>query len=141
MPSRTLVAVGAFLGLIAVAAGAFGTHGLEGRLDERQMQTFEIAVRYQMYHTLAIFCSVWISTKLAGNTRASGLAIKSGWVFAAGCMLFSGSLYVLVFTGAKWLGMVAPIGGTAFMVGWAMLGISALVPANNISVSSTSASV
>jgi uncharacterized membrane protein YgdD (TMEM256/DUF423 family) len=122
---RVLIAVGALLGLLAVVGGTFAAHWLGPSLNPKDLNTFEVAARYQMYHALAIFCAAWLSSRSPG--RSGDIAIKAGWMFVVGCVLFSGSLYLLVLTGAKWLGMVAPIGGASFLVGWALLGISALM--------------
>ncbi len=106
-----LLAAAAVNALVAVAAGAFGAHGLEDRLDEHHLEIFETAARYHMYHALGIgLCA------LVGARRA-------GWVMQAGVVVFSGSLYLLAVTGAKWLGAITPLGGTAMMVGWGMLAL------------------
>jgi uncharacterized membrane protein YgdD (TMEM256/DUF423 family) len=112
---RTLNAglIGALFGLLAVALGAFGAHGLEGRLSSADLATFETAVRYQMYHALALI--------LLGTTAARLPEFRvrvAGWAFATGILVFSGSLYLLVLTGHRWLGAVTPLGGVAFLVGW-----------------------
>lgn len=114
--SRALWVLGALFGLTAVAAGAFGAHGLRERLSEHALGTFETAVRYQMYHALALLAAAWLVDRAGG-----GPAIGAGFSFAAGILIFSGSLYMLALTGTRWLGAVTPIGGLAFMVGWALL--------------------
>lgn len=114
--ANKLVAFGALNGLISVAAGAFGAHALKQRLDARSLEIFETAARYQMFHALAmVLCGV-----LAAR------ATTAGWAFQIGIVLFSGSLYVLALTGVKGLGAITPIGGLAFLVGWALLAWSAL---------------
>ena len=123
LPQRILIAVGALMGLLAVAGGAFAAHGLEKLVDESALNTFEVAVRYHMYHALAIIVAAWVSSRWPGR-----LPLLAGWMFVAGVVLFSGSLYLLVGTGAKWLGMVAPIGGSAYIVGWLLLALAVLVP-------------
>lgn len=105
--------LGAIFAGIAVAAGAFGAHALESRLDERMLEVWETAARYQMYHGLALFVAAW----LAGQTQATSAHV-AGWAFTAGVFLFSGSLYVLALSGIRWLGAVTPFGGVAFLVGW-----------------------
>ena len=107
----------AVLGFLAVAFGAFGAHGLESRLDAQHLQTFETGVRYQMYHALALLGTAFLATD-EKRSKAVGIA---AWSFVVGCLFFSGSLYALALGGPKWLGMVAPIGGLAFMIGWAAL--------------------
>lgn len=114
--ANKLVALGALNGLVAVAAGAFGAHGLKDRIDARSLEIFETAARYQMYHALAMV--------LCGALAMRG-ASTAGWVFQAGIVIFSGSLYALALTGTKGLGAITPIGGLAFLVGWALLAWSA----------------
>jgi len=110
--ANKLVAIGALNGLISVAAGAFGAHALRDRLEPRALEIFETAARYQMYHALAIV--------LCGVLAVRG-ANAAGWVFQAGIVIFSGSLYALALTGTKGLGAITPIGGLAFLIGWALL--------------------
>jgi len=118
-PIRTLVMAGALLGMLAVVAGTFAAHVLDKSLDAKLLNTFEVAVRYHMYHALAVLGTAWAWTRWPGR-----MPLIAGWFFVAGAVLFSGSLYLLVATGEKWLGMVAPIGGSAFLVGWLMLALS-----------------
>jgi uncharacterized membrane protein YgdD (TMEM256/DUF423 family) len=107
---------GAIFGLLAVALGAFGAHGLRGRLPPGDMAIFEVAVRYQMYHALGLVL-VAVLTALAPGFRGRGV----GWAFTLGVLIFSGSLYALVLTGQRWLGALTPLGGVAFLVGWGAL--------------------
>ena len=110
---QTFAALGAVSAFLAVAAGAFGAHGLRQRLSADMLAVFEIAVRYQMYHALALLAVSW------AQTRWPGPALQlSGYAFVAGTILFSGSLYLLSLTGARWLGAITPLGGLAFLVGW-----------------------
>lgn len=113
---RIFVVLGAVLALLAVAAGAFGAHGLRERLGPDDLEIFETAVRYQMYHALALLAVGWVSTQWPGTAAA-----LAGWSFVAGTLIFSGSLYLLVLTGTRWLGAITPVGGVAFLVGWAAL--------------------
>lgn len=108
--------LGASFGFVAVAAGAFGAHALRERLPDRALETFEVAARYQMYHALAILAAAW-----ALDRWGAGSALAAGWAFTIGIVLFSGSLYLLSLTGARWLGAVAPVGGVALLAGWALL--------------------
>lgn len=112
MARSPLVAVGAINAALAVAAGAFAAHGLRERLDARALEIFETGARYQMYHALAMI--------FAGILVAKG-ASTAGWIFQAGIVVFSGSLYALALTGVKGLGAITPIGGLAFLVGWVWL--------------------
>lgn len=114
------LAVGSFFGLTAVALGALAAHGLKSHLDEGALATFEVGVRYQMYHAFALLVAGWLASQ-----RPSPIATASAFLFTAGIVLFSGSLYGLVLVGWKWLGPVTPIGGGALMAGWTCLGIVA----------------
>lgn len=113
---RLFFALGAASGLIGVAAGAFGAHGLEGRLPADRLDVYETAARYQIYHALALLAVAWASTRWPGAA-----ATAAGWLFVAGTLLFSGSLYALSLTGTRWLGAITPFGGLAFLAGWACL--------------------
>ena len=115
MTSRLAATLGAILAGVAVALGAFGAHALRARLDPRDLEVFETAVRYQMYHALAL-----ARGGVADLTMAPG-AGAAAWSFLVGIALFSGSLYVMVATGQRWLGAVTPLGGVAFLAGWLLL--------------------
>lgn len=119
--SKVFVVMGAVLGGLSVAAGAFGAHALRAQLEPRMLEAFETGARYQMYHALALFAAAWIYQQ----TQAPAAQV-AGWAFVAGILLFSGSLYAMAFTGARGLGAVTPIGGVAFMVGWAALAVAAM---------------
>ena len=114
---RVFAILGALLAGIAVAAGAFGAHGLRSRLAPDMLAVFETAARYQMYHALALLAVAWAAGRWPGP-----LTTAAGWCFVAGIAVFSGSLYVLSLTGIRWLGAITPFGGLAFLVGWALLG-------------------
>lgn len=119
MTSRTAAMLGALLAGTAVAAGAFGAHALRARLEPRDLEIFETAARYQMYHGLALLAVAWL---LHEGIAQAGLA---GWAFTVGATIFSGSLYLMVFTGHRWLGAITPLGGVAFLIGWVTLGLAA----------------
>ena len=111
--------VGAVLAGLAVAAGAFGAHGLRGRLDAPALAAFETAARYQLYHALAII--------LAGERAArspSRSAEVAGNIFITGILLFSGSLYVRALGGPEWWAFMTPFGGLTFMAGWLVFATS-----------------
>jgi uncharacterized membrane protein YgdD (TMEM256/DUF423 family) len=112
--------LGCFFGLTAVAAGAFGAHALRARLSPDLLEVFETGARYQMYHAFALLAAAW-----ASSVWANGFAAAAGWLFAAGIVIFSGSLYVLSLTGVRWLGAITPIGGVAFLAGWFCLALAA----------------
>ena len=116
MSPRSWVALGALLAGLAVAAGAFGAHGLRARLSPDMLQVFETAARYQMYHALAL-----IAVGLMADRWPSPLLGTAGWLFLAGIVLFSGSLYGLTLSGVRLLGAITPLGGVAFIAGWACL--------------------
>ncbi|HLL46426.1 MAG TPA: DUF423 domain-containing protein [Longimicrobiaceae bacterium] len=114
--AKTFWVLGCLFGMLGVGAGAFGAHALRARLPADLLAVFETGVRYQMYHALALLAAAW-----AVERWASGAAVAAGWAFVAGIVVFSGSLYVLALSGARWLGAVTPIGGVAFLAGWALL--------------------
>jgi uncharacterized membrane protein YgdD (TMEM256/DUF423 family) len=113
---RLFFILGGLSGFLGVALGAFGAHALKARLDANLLATFEIGVRYQLIHALALLAVGWAHTRWPGAVLAAG-----GWAFVAGTVLFSGSLYALSLTGARWLGAVAPLGGIALLAGWLCL--------------------
>ena len=113
---RIFLAMGAVFGLIGVAAGAFGAHALRERLSPDLLQVFEIGVRYQMYHALALLGVALMAARLPGPTLH-----LAGWLFFVGVLIFSGSLYALSLTGLRWLGAVTPLGGVCLLSGWACL--------------------
>jgi uncharacterized membrane protein YgdD (TMEM256/DUF423 family) len=118
---RTFLLIGALTGLTAVALGAFGAHALRNRLSPEMLVVFETGVRYQMYHALAIIATGLIMARMSG-----WLIVTAGWLFTIGIVFFSGSLYLLALTGITVLGAVTPIGGVAFLLGWACLALAAI---------------
>ena len=118
---RLWVVLGAIFGLLSVVAGAMGTHALTAYLGADALETFQTAVRFQMYHALAL-----LATGLLADHWKSGLVSLAGAFFAAGVVLFCGSLYILALTGIGVLGAVAPVGGAALIAGWTTLIIGAI---------------
>jgi uncharacterized membrane protein YgdD (TMEM256/DUF423 family) len=116
---RTFFGLGAVSALVAVAAGAFGAHALRARLTPEYLAVFETAARYQMYHALGLLAVAWAVTRWPAS-----LAAWAGWLFVAGTVLFSGTLYGLALTGARWLGAITPLGGVAFLAGWICLALA-----------------
>lgn len=114
---KALLLIGAINGFLSVALGAFGAHGLEGKITERQLATWEKAVDYQMFHTAAILAVGLSMTKI----QAASL-IWAGWLFFIGIIIFSGSLYIYSTTSIKFFAMTTPIGGISFLIGWILLG-------------------
>ncbi len=137
MTASTWFRIGAILGFLAVSAGAFGAHWLEGRLKDpafvgssegrvspdRRLAVFHTGVTYHMSHALAL---VALGLLLARAPESVGIAATvAGWSFLLGVALFSGSLYAMALTGHRWLGAITPIGGVGFLVGWACLVLAA----------------
>ena len=106
--------IGAILGFLGVAFGAFGAHGLRNRLAPEMLAVFEIGVRYQMYHVFALLITA-AAIRHFGPLR---LLMIAGWSFIAGTLIFSGSLYALALGAPRGLGAVTPIGGAMFILGW-----------------------
>ncbi len=113
---RLFFALGSLTGLVGVAAGAFGAHSLRGRLAPEMLDVYETAVRYQLVHALALLAVAWAVARWPASPAAA-----AGWLFVAGTVLFSGSLYALSLSGVRWLGAITPLGGVAFIAGWACL--------------------
>jgi uncharacterized membrane protein YgdD (TMEM256/DUF423 family) len=118
--ARGLAMTGAMSGFVAVAAGAFGAHALRGRIEPRMLDAYDVAVRYQMIHALAILAAAWMCGRSPGRW-----SLWSGRLFLAGSLLFSGSLYAMALGGPRWLGAVTPLGGSAFLAGWILLALAA----------------
>jgi uncharacterized membrane protein YgdD (TMEM256/DUF423 family) len=113
---RFFFTAGSLMAFLAVALGAFGAHALKDRLSPDMLTIFEVGVRYQMYHALGLLAVAWaISRWPEINLNAAG------WAFIVGIVIFSGSLYILSITGVRWFGAITPIGGLAFLIGWAIL--------------------
>ncbi|KPC99801.1 DUF423 domain-containing protein [Geobacillus thermocatenulatus] len=119
---KTFILLGALNAFLAVALGAFGAHGLEGKIPDRYLEIWKTAVQYQMFHALGLL----VIGLLIGKAPNVGLIGAAGWVMLAGIVLFSGSLYVLSVTQIKPLGAITPFGGVAFLVAWVMIGYAAL---------------
>ena len=113
---RVFFVVGCVSAAVAVTLGAFGAHGLRHRVVPDMLTTFEIGVRYQMYHGLAL-----LAVGLALARWPTSSIAAAGWLFIAGTVVFSGTLYVLALSGARWLGVITPLGGAAFIAGWLAL--------------------
>ena len=117
--SRTFLLLGAIAGFTGVTLGAFGAHALRARVSPEMLAVFETGVRYQMYHALALVATAALMNQIDGR-----LMVAAGWSFVAGIVLFSGSLYVLALTSITVLGAITPLGGLAFLLGWACLAIA-----------------
>jgi uncharacterized membrane protein YgdD (TMEM256/DUF423 family) len=113
---RLFFCLGAISAFIAVAAGAFGAHGMRTRLAPDLFAIFEVGVRYHMYHALALLATAWATSRWPGPAVST-----AGYLFIVGTVFFSGSLYVLSLTGVRWAGAITPFGGAAFLAGWVCL--------------------
>ena len=111
-----ILSLGAIMALIAVAAGAFGAHGLRPMLSEKMMAVFETGVRYHLVHALAMLVA-----GLSAQAFSHPVFVKAGWSFLVGILIFSGSLYTMTLTDIRTLGILTPIGGLAFLIGWGLL--------------------
>lgn len=119
---KFFIQAGAILGLVGVALGAFGAHALRAMLESTgRAATFETAVKYQFYHALALVLVGVLMQLVGNNPTAVRLLGWAGYSFLGGVLIFSGSLYVLCFTGITWLGAITPLGGVAMIAGWALL--------------------
>ena len=118
---RLFITLGALSGCLAVAAGAFGAHSLRDRIAADLLDVFQTGATYQMYHALALLGVGLLLGRFSvgGSTWLSA----SAWLFVAGTLLFSGSLYLLALTGTRWLGAITPLGGAAFLLGWLALAV------------------
>ena len=119
---RILIAVGAVSAMVAVTAGAFGAHLLRERLAADLLTVFETGARYQMYHALGL-----VAVGLALGRGAGTPALWAGWLFIVGSIIFSGSLYALALTGARWWGAITPLGGVCFLLGWGLFAWGVLI--------------
>ena len=122
------------LGFLGVLCGAFGAHGLQGYLERtldaplaaRRLGNWETASRYALFHALALLLSAQLLPRPSQgeSPRPGGAGALAGWSFLSGALLFSGSLWLLVLTGQRWLGMVTPFGGLLFLLGWLALALA-----------------
>lgn len=119
---RALGAVGALIAATAVAAGAFGAHALRGVISADRLANFETAIQYAMFHAIGILVVAILRPRLAGRW-----AVIAGWSFVVGVVLFCGAVVSLSLGGPRWLGIVAPVGGSAFIVGWLCLATAWLI--------------
>ena len=115
--AKLFITMASLSGMAAVMLGAFGAHALSDRLDDYARGVFETAVQYHFYHSLAL-----LAVGLLAVSQPQTVMLKSsGWLFFIGILIFSGSLYLLSITGVRWLGAITPLGGLAFIAGWACL--------------------
>ena len=117
--SRTFIILGSLLSFVGVALGAFAAHALKDKLPPDLFAIWEVGVRYHMYHALGLFAVAWVSAQFPDAN-----VFVSGWLFVAGIVIFSGSLYLMSLSGVRWLGAVRPIGGLCYLAGWLWMGWS-----------------
>lgn len=123
---RVLMIMAGAYGALAVGLGAFGAHGLRGKLElladgAKRLEWWQTAAHYHLVHALAIGLCAWAAARFSGST-----APTAGFLFAAGVLLFSGSLYVMTLTGIRGLGAITPLGGLLLIAGWVALAFAAL---------------
>ena len=119
---KMFVLLGAINAFLAVALGAFGAHGLEGKIPDRYLEIWKTGVQYQMFHALGLF----VVGLMLGKFPNINLLTAAGWIMFIGIVLFSGSLYVLSLTQIKPLGAITPFGGVAFLIAWVLIGYAAV---------------
>lgn len=115
--AKLFITLASLSAMLAVGFGAFGAHALKAKLDDYALGVFETAVQYHFYHSLALL-AVGV---IALSQPQTAMLRSSGWLFLIGILIFSGSLYLLSVTGVRWLGAITPLGGLAFIAGWACL--------------------
>lgn len=130
MKPNQWILCGAMLAALSVAAGAFGAHGLRSRFEAdgnqmtedelHRLEIHETAVRYQMYHSVAL-----IFVGLLAWRQPRPTLTVAGWSLLSGTMIFSGCLYAIVLGGPSWLGAIVPVGGVGFLIGWLALAVAA----------------
>ena len=136
MLSKYFISIAAFLGALTVALGAFGAHALKAVLSPAALTTYETAVRYQMYHVVALLITGILMNK-AASPKQQKLLNRAGLFFIDGIVLFSGSLYFIVakpflgIEGLPWVGVITPMGGLLWMVAWVLLALSQLPSVEN----------
>ncbi len=119
---RIFVAMGSLGAMLAVGLGAFGAHVLKTRIDAPMLEIYQTAVFYHLVHAVGLVV-VGIIARLSPDVSA---VRGAGWLLSLGILLFSGSLYLLALSGMRWLGAITPLGGVAFLAGWALLAVAVL---------------
>ncbi|WP_139491860.1 DUF423 domain-containing protein [Brevibacillus dissolubilis] len=120
--AKLFIFLGSIMGFLSVALGAFGAHGLRDRVTEKLLMNWNTGAQYHMYHAIAMVLVGILAMKLANSAQLNW----AGWSFFVGILLFSGSLYAMALTGITKLGAITPLGGLAFLIGWALVAIAAL---------------
>ncbi|NOY27831.1 MAG: DUF423 domain-containing protein [Oligoflexia bacterium] len=117
--TRIWLTLGCLFGGLSVAGGAFGAHALKIRVTPELLEIFHTGTRYAMVHALALVLTGLVAARVTGATTT-----VAGWSFGAGILLFTGSLWLMTLTGARWLGAITPLGGLCFLAGWVSLGLA-----------------
>ncbi len=120
--AKVFLILGGFNAALVVLLGAFGAHALKARLPADMLAVYQTGVHYHLFHALGLIAVGLVATQIP----ASAYLKWSGWLMLAGIVLFSGSLYVLSVSGLRWLGMVTPFGGLAFILSWTLFVIAVL---------------
>ena len=120
--AKLALILGSLNAMLAVILGAFGAHGLKSRLTDDLLAVYQTGVQYHFYHSLGLILIGVIAWQMPGSVWLKW----SAWIMLAGIVLFSGSLYLLALTNMRWLGMITPIGGIAFIVAWLLLLVAAV---------------
>jgi uncharacterized membrane protein YgdD (TMEM256/DUF423 family) len=120
--ARSFLAIGAVAASLAVVFGAFGAHALKARVAPEALQIYKTGVEYHFYHALGLILLGLAALRLPDSARLRA----AGWTMLAGIVLFSGSLYLLALTGLAWLGAIAPLGGSAFILAWCLFAAAAI---------------
>ncbi|MBP0724996.1 DUF423 domain-containing protein [Bacillus sp. RG28] len=119
---KVFLVLGCLFAFLSIAIGAFGAHGLEGKISAHSLQIYKTGVQYQMFQTAGIFLVALLLDKFGSSTTLTW----AGWLMVLGIVLFSGSLYALSVTNVKIIGAITPIGGVLFLVSWVLVAISVL---------------
>lgn len=116
--AQRLIAAAGIMGALAVMFGAFGAHGLKDKIDPSWLAVYQTGVAYHFYHVMALGLAGILALNSYSNSYSKLGVILSGWGFLVGIMVFSGSLYLMALGGPRWLGMMTPLGGLSFIIGW-----------------------
>ncbi|WP_246943782.1 DUF423 domain-containing protein [Bacillus pinisoli] len=119
---KLFILLGSINAFIAVALGAFGAHGLEGKISERMVEVWKTGVLYHIFHALGLLFIAFLVDKFPNATSFTW----AGWIMFIGILFFSGSLYALSTTGIKFFGPITPLGGLAFLIAWVLVAVGAL---------------
>jgi uncharacterized membrane protein YgdD (TMEM256/DUF423 family) len=114
--AKVFLILGGINAAVVVLLGAFGAHGLKARMTAEMLSVYQTGVHYHLFHALGLLAVGLVATQISGSAYLKW----SGWSMLAGIILFSGSLYVMSVSGLRWLGIITPFGGVAFIVAWVL---------------------